>query len=86
MNYVTAGASNPINTQGMPWCIIYQFRGHNPEECLYLHVIVSTLASMYCKFCKTVGHNEKYYKSFQFLQEKTMDTYLMKNDEKMQAE
>ena len=26
---------NPINTQGMPWCRIYQTRGHKLEECLY---------------------------------------------------
>ena len=55
------------------------------EECLYLQNIVSMPASLYCKFCRSVGHDEKDCRAFQVLQEKAMDTYLMKNDEKMQA-
>ena len=86
MNYVAAGAPIPLNTQGMPWCRICRTRGHKCEECLYLHNIVSALASMYCKFCRSVVHDEKYCRALQLLQEKMMDTYLMKNDEKMQVE
>ena len=41
---------------------------------------------MYFKFFRSVGNDEKYYIAFQLLQEKTMDTYLMKNDEQMQAD
>ena len=48
---------------------------------MYLHDIVSAPTNLYCKFCRSVGHNEKDYKALQLLQEKTMDTYLMKNDE-----
>ena len=86
MNYVVEGAPNPINTQGIPWCRICNTRGHKSEECLYLRNIVSTPSSLYCKFCISVGHDEKYCKAFQLLQENTMDTYLMKNDEQMQVE
>ena len=50
---------------------------------MYLQKIVSAPASLYCKFCKSVGHDEKYCRSLQMLQENMMDTYLMKNDENM---
>ena len=86
MNYVAAGASNPLNTQGMPWCRICNTGGHKYEECMYLQNIVSAPASLYCKFCISVGHDEKYCRALQLLQEKMMDTYLMKNDEHMQDE
>ena len=52
---------------------------------MYLQKIVSAPTSLYCKFCKSVGHDEKYSRAFQLLQENTVDTYLMKNDEQMQA-
>ena len=81
MKYVTAGAPIPLNNQGMPCCRVCQTRGHKSEECMYLHKIVSTPASLYYKFCRSVGHDEKYSRALQLLQEKTMDTYLMKNDE-----
>ena len=86
MNYVATGASNPLNTQEMPWCRICQTRGQKSEECMYLQNIVSTQTSMYCQFCRYLGHDEKGYRSFHLVQEKIMDTYLMENDENMQFE
>ena len=86
MNYVTAGAPKPLNTQGMAWSRISQNRGHKSEECMYLQNVISAPASMYCKFCRSVGHDEKDCKAYQLLQEKMMDTYLMKNEEQMQVE
>ena len=83
MNYVAVGAPNPLNTQGMPWCRICQTRGHNSGEYMYLQKIVSAPTSLYYKFCILVGLDEKDCKALQLLQEKKMDTYLMKNDEKM---
>ena len=86
MNYLALGTPNPINSQGMPWCRICQTRGHRSEECLYLQKIVSAPSNLYCKFCRSMGHNEKYSRAYQLLQEKTIDIYLMKNDEQMQDE
>ena len=86
MNYVATRAMNPINTQGMNWCRIFQTRGHWSNSFLYLQNIVSTPTSLYCKFCKSIGHNEKDCRAFQLLQEKMVDTYLMKIEEKMQDE
>ena len=70
----------------MPWCRVVYTRGHKFEECLYLQKIVSEPARLYCKFCRSIGHEEKDYKALQLLQEKMMDTYLMKNYEQMQDE
>ena len=47
---------------------------------------MSAPTSIYYKFCTLVGHDKKDCKALQLLQEKTMDTYLMKNDEQMQVE
>ena len=62
MNDVAARETNPINTQGMPWCRICHTIGHISEECLYLQKIVSAPASLYCKLFKLVGHDEKDYR------------------------
>ena len=56
------------------------------NTCLYLQKIVSTPDSLFCKFCKSVEHGEKDCRAFQLLQGKTVDTYLMKNDEQTQVE
>ena len=81
MNYVAGGVSNPLKTQGIPWCRICQTRGDKSKECRYLHKIVSAPTSLYCTFCRSVGHDEKDCRALHLPQEKTMDTYLMKNDE-----
>ena len=86
MNYVALGSPSAINTQGIAWCRICHTRGHKSEEFLYLQNIVSAPASLYCKFCKLVGHDEKKCRAFQLLQGKMVDTYLMKNEEQMQAD
>ena len=67
MNYVVEGASNPLNTQGMPWCRVCHNRGHKFEECMYLQKIVSAPASLYCKFCRSIGHDEKDCRAIQLL-------------------
>ena len=53
---------------------------------MYLQKIVSAPASLHCKFCKLVGHDEDDYRALRLMQVKMVDNYLMKNDEKMQAE
>ena len=52
---------------------------------MYLQKIVSAPASLYCKFCRSIGHDEKDCIALQLLQEKMMDTYLMNNEEQMQT-
>ena len=56
------------------------------EECFYLQKIATTPAILYCNFFLFVGHDEIDYREYQLLQDnKKMDTYLMKNNEQMQA-
>ena len=74
MNYVSSSAPNPLISHGLPWCRIYQTRGHHNEDCLYLQKIVITPANLFFKFCKPVGHEEKDCRAYQLLKEKMIDT------------
>ena len=64
--------------------VVFQTRGHKPEECLYLYKIVSNPSSIYCKFWRYVGHDEKDCRAYQLLKDRIVDTYLMKGDEHIQ--
>ena len=86
MNYISSGTHNPLSTHKLPQCRICHTRGHHDEDCLYLQNIVSTPASYFCKFCKIVGHDEKDCRAYQLLKEKTVYTYLMKNNGQAQDE
>ena len=86
MNYVSSGAPNPLNGHGLPWCHICQSRGHRNEECLNLKKVASTLTNLFYKFFKSIGHAKKDCRAYQLLKEKTIDTYLMKNEGQDPAE
>ena len=58
-------------------------RGHRDEDFLYLYNIVSTPTSLFYKFCKSVGHDDKDCREYQLLKEKKVDTYLMKKNGKI---
>ena len=59
LDYPASGAPNPLNSQGIPWCQICQTRDHRQKECLYLQKILSRPTSIYCKFHRSMGHDEK---------------------------
>ena len=44
---------------------------------MYIQKIVSAPTYLYCKFCRSVGHDKKDCRAYQLLQEKTVDTYMM---------
>ena len=77
------GAPNRLSQGGPPWRRICQKKGHRSENCVYLQKIMSKPATILCKFCQSVGHEEKDYKSYNFLQERTMGTYFMKGEDKL---
>jgi len=57
-DYLSSGAPNPLNQGAGPWCEICQTRGsHRLEHFPLLQKYVSTLTSLYCNFCKSVGHD-----------------------------
>ena len=64
LDYLASGAPNPLNSQGMSWSQIYQTRGHMEDECFYLQKIVTTAASLYCKFFQLVSHDENDYRAY----------------------
>ena len=70
----------------MLWYIFFQARGHQSEECLYLQKIVSNPQIVYCKLFLFVGHNDKDCQAYKLLEERTIETYFMKGDEKAQVE
>ena len=53
---------------------------------MFLQRTVCTLASLQCKFCKSVGHDEKDCRDYQLMREKMVDAYLMKIEEQMKIE
>ena len=48
--------------------------------------MVCTPASLYFKFCRSIGHDEKDCRAYQILREKMVDAYLMKTKEKIKIE
>jgi hypothetical protein len=57
MQYLVTGALNPLPGGG--YCEISKKWGHHPAECSLLHKYHSTPKNLFCKFCKSVGHEEK---------------------------
>ena len=76
MNYISSDAPSPLSTQGMPWCNIYQTRGHHDVDCMFLQKMVCTPVSLCCKFCRSVGHDEKYCRTYQLMREKMLRTHV----------
>ena len=70
-NYMLSRAPNPLSSGGIPWCHIFQVYGHRHEECSYMQKIVSKAANLYCSFYRSVGHEDKDYRAYDLLQERT---------------
>ena len=74
-NYLNTGAPNPFNPNVL-YCEIYRTTGqHRPEDCYLLQRYVQVPKNPYCKFCKSVGHNEDKCRSFDLMREWTYDSY-----------
>ena len=57
-NFLNSGAPNPFNPSVL-YCEICRTTGqHRPEDYYLLHRYVQVPKNPYCKFCKSVGHNE----------------------------
>ena len=58
-NYLNIGAPNPFNPNVL-YCDICRTTGqHQPKDCYLLQICVQVPKNPYCKFCKSVGHNEE---------------------------
>ena len=79
-NYSNTGAPNPFNPNIL-YCEICRTTGqHRPEYYYLLQRYVQVPKNPYCKFCKSVGHNEYECCSFDLMRERTYDAYRVQND------
>ena len=67
--YLNTGAPSPFK-QNVLYCEICRTTGqHRPKDFYLLQRYVQTPKNPYCKFCKSVGHNEEECRSFDLMRE-----------------
>ena len=74
-NYLNTGAPNPFNPNVLYCEICRTTSQHRPEDCYLLQRYVQVPKNPYCKFGKSVGHNEEECRSFDLMRERTYDAY-----------
>jgi hypothetical protein len=72
--YMATGASNSL-TRGVGYREICETWGHHPTVCPLLHKYQTMPNNLFYNFCKSVGHDEKYYHEFNLMRECTSDVY-----------
>jgi hypothetical protein len=77
--YLASGALSPLKQVTLPWCEVCRNR-HRPGECYYMQKYVQTPTNLYCTFCKSVGHDEKYCRAYDLLHERSRDTYRIQGE------
>jgi hypothetical protein len=45
-----------------------------------MHKSVQTPTNLYCTFCKSVGHNNRYCRAFDLMHERSRDIYKIQGD------
>ena len=79
-NYLNTGTPNPFNPAVL-YCEIYRTTSqHHPKHCHLLQRYVQVPKNTYCKFCKSVGHNEDECHSYDLMREHTYDAYRVQNE------
>ena len=79
-NYLNTGAPNPFNTTIL-YCEICRTTGqHRPENCHLLQRYVQVPKNPYCNFCKSIGHSEDEFRSYDLMRERTYDAYRVQNE------
>ena len=54
------------------WCAIYQVaRKHAMDNCHLLQKFVQTPQQLFCNFCKSIGHDECNYRSYELMMDRT---------------
>jgi ribosomal protein S18 len=74
MQYMETRMPNPLPTGG-PWCEICKTHGHDPYHCPMMQKYQTVPKNAYCTFCKSVGNDDKDYKTMDLMRERTSDTY-----------
>ena len=68
-NYLNTGAPNPFNPAVLYCEICRTTSQHRPEDLYLLQRYVQVPKNPYCKFSKSVGHNEDECRSFDLMRE-----------------
>ena len=79
--YIVSGEPNLLPQAQGPWCNICKTNGHRPQDCPLLHEYVQVPKNLFCTFCQSVGHSDKYYRAYGLMQERTQDMYAMLADQ-----
>ena len=80
-NYFLSRAPNPLSGAGVPWCRIYQVYGNQHENCDYMHKMDTKAENLHYTFYRSVGHDDMNFLSYDFLHERTYDSYFVKREE-----
>ena len=71
---MVAGMPNPLPIGGL-WCEICKKPGHNPYHYTMMQKYQTVPESSYCTFFKSVGHDDKDYRTMELMWERTLDAY-----------
>ena len=80
-NYLLSGAPNPLSYAGILWFRMCQVYGHQHENYEYMQKMITKEENMYYTFCRSVGHDDKNYRDYDLLQERTYDSYFVKDED-----
>ena len=76
-----SGAPNLLpQTQG-PWYEICRTNVHRPQDCPLLQKYVQVPKNLFCTFYMSVGYSDDHCRSYQLMQERTQDMYVMQTDQ-----
>ncbi len=79
-NYLNTRVLSPFNNNIL-YCEICRVTGHNrPKDCYLLQRYVQVAKNPYCRFFKSLGHNEDERRSFNLMMERTQDAYQVQAD------
>ncbi len=79
-NYLNTGAPSPFNNNVLYYEIYRKTGQHRPRDFYFLQRYVQVAKNFYCKFCKSMGHNEELCCSFNLIMERTQDSYRVQDD------
>jgi hypothetical protein len=77
--YLASGTLSPLKQVTLPWCEVCRNQ-HHPGEYYYMQKYVQTPTNLYCTFCKLVGYNDRYCRSYDLMHERSRDIYKMEGE------
>ena len=72
-------SNNPLLIGG-PWCQICNMHGHYPYHFPMMQKYKIVPKSSYCKFSRSVGHDDKDCRTLELMRERNSDTYRVQEE------